>query len=125
MATSRGVMVRDFFIFQLKLVLDGLKDLILFNASFVALIIDLVADPRKGRRFYALLRMGERFDLWLNLYRPARAAERGEAEGDGLFGASPAGAPTFLGQLEQTVRGGDGPGPGPGGDAPKPPETRE
>ncbi len=101
-------MVRDFFIFQFKLVLDGVKDLVLFNASIIVLIIDLIADGRRGRRFYALMRMGERFDLWLNLYGPARDAAQGAD--DGLFGASPAGAPTLLGRLEQAVRGGDEPG---------------
>ncbi len=100
-------MVRDFIIFQLKLLLDGAKDLVLINASIIVLIIDLIADGHRGRRFYALMRMGEAFDRWLNLYRPARQAAEGED--DGLFGSSPAGSPTFLGHLEQAVRGGDEP----------------
>lgn len=115
-----GVTLRDFLIFQAKLVLDGLKDVAVFNLSVLALLLDLVSGRgRRPRWFYAVLRLSERFDLWLNLHGPAEDAE---ATGDGLFGASAAGSPTLLGHLEQIVRGGDtprgtgrSPGSAPGG----------
>lgn len=106
---TRDVTVRDFMIFQLKLVLDGLKDILLFNVSLGAVLLDLVAGGgKRPRLFYSVLRASERFDLWLNL--------NGAVEGlgdtdDGLFGASAAGSPTLLGRLEQMVRGGDEPRP--------------
>ncbi|HEX7090737.1 MAG TPA: hypothetical protein VF192_11425 [Longimicrobiales bacterium] len=100
--SSPGVLIRDVLIFQLKLVLDGLKDVVLFQASIIAALLDLVLLRREpATRFYAVLRLSERFDLWLNLNGAAQAAARSE---DGLFGASLAGSDTLLGKLEQLVR---------------------
>ena len=103
------VSIRDFAIFQLKLLLDGLKDGAVFTISFAAFAIDLVF-RRHGRRrfFYKMMRVSERLDLWLNLYG---AAEGAESDSDGLFGQSEAGSDTMLGQLEQMVRWGDEPTP--------------
>jgi hypothetical protein len=103
------VSIRDFAIFQLKLVIDGLKDGAVFAVSFVAFAVDLVF-RRHGRRrfFYKVMRVSERFDLWLNLHG---AAEVAGDDSDGLFGGSEAGSHTMLGQIEQMVRGGDEPSP--------------
>lgn len=99
---SRGVLVRDLILFQIKLALDSLKDIALLQASLVAAVLDLVFMPlTRGRLFYAVLRFSERLDLWLNLYGAAEGAQR---DADGLFGTSRAGDPTFLGRLEQIVR---------------------
>ena len=56
--------------------------------------------------FYKVMKVSERFDLWLNLYG---ATEEADSNADGLFGLSEAGSDTFLGQIEQVVRGGDEP----------------
>jgi hypothetical protein len=105
---TREVTLRDFFIFQLKLVLDGAKDLVTFWLSIGAVMVDFLAGRgRRPRLFYSVLRASERFDLWLNLNG---TLEKLEAEGvgeDGLFGASKAGSDSLLGELEQMVRGGD------------------
>lgn len=104
---SRGVTFRDFAIFQLKLALDGLKDLIVFNVSIVAMVVDLLSGRgRRPRLFYSVLRASERFDAWINLHG---VASRMDAEGgeDGLFGASEAGSNSLLGRLELWARGGD------------------
>ena len=103
------VSVRDFTIFQLKLLIDGLKDGAVFTVSIVAFAVDLVF-RRHGRRriFYKVMRVSERFDLWLNLHG---ATEGAESDTDGLFGQSEAGSDTMLGQLEQIVRGADEPPP--------------
>ena len=92
---------RDLAIFQLKLFLDGLGDLVLSPLSFLAALWDMIPGGRKGRAFYAVLRLGERWDLWLNLYRPAKDAE---LSGEGLIGAGKAGADTFIGKVEEMVR---------------------
>lgn len=101
------VSIRDFAIFQLKLVIDGVKDGAVFAVSFAAFAVDITF-RRYGRRrfFYKVMRVSERFDLWLNLHG---AAVEAEIDPDGLFGASEAGSDTMLGQLEQVVRGGDEP----------------
>lgn len=101
------VSIRDFAIFQLKLMIDGLKDGAVFVMSFLAFGIDLLFG-RHGRRrfFYKMMRVSERLDLWLNLHG---ATEGAEEDPDGLFGTSAAGSDTLLGQVEQIVRGGDQP----------------
>jgi hypothetical protein len=105
MARSRWVLVRDLLIFQVKLVLDGMKDIALSPLSFAAAAFDiLLPGSRPGHRFYAVMAVGEKFDRWLNLFGAASAAR---ADEDGLFGASRAGSPTMLGGLEAFVRGGD------------------
>lgn len=102
---SRWVILRDLAIFQIKLFLDGLKDIVLSPAALVAAGLGILfGGKRRGRLFYFVLRVGERFDLWLNLFG---ASER--ADMDGLFGGSKAGTDSYLGQLEQSVRGGDRP----------------
>ena len=100
------VSIRDFAIFQLKLMIDASKDTAVFAVSFLAFGIDLVF-RRHGRRrfFYKMMRVSERLDLWLNLYG---ATEGADENPDGLFGSSAAGSDTLLGQVEQMVRGGDG-----------------
>lgn len=99
---TRGVLVRDLMVFQVKLFLDSVKDLVLLQASLGAALVDLVfMRHTRGRCFYAVLRASERVDLWLNLYGPSRGAGH---DRDGLFGTSRAGDPTFLGKLEELVR---------------------
>jgi len=106
MKATRPILIRDFLIFQLKLVLDGFKDVFLFQASIVALVLDLFFGGKRKRLFYSVMQFGERIDLWLNLHG---AIKKGAASGDGLFGGSKAGSDSLLGQLEQVVRGGDEP----------------
>lgn len=120
---SRSVTFRDFFIFQLKLLLDGVKDVVVFNLSVGAIVLDFLSGRgRRPRLFYSVVALSERFDLWLNLHGAVERMEGGEDD-DGLFGASEAGSDTLLGQVEQWVRGGDEKGgqswfrPGEGGGA--------
>ena len=80
---SRGVLVRDLILFQLKLWLDGLKDIVLSPLSIVGGLIDLLRSPTRPSLFYTTLQWGERFDLWLNLYD---ASARAETRSSGLVG---------------------------------------
>ena len=107
---TRELTLRDFFIFQLKLVLDGMKDFVTFWVSIGAVLVDFLAGRgRRPRLFYSVLRASERFDLWLNINGPLEKLETGAVGEDGLFGASAAGSDTLLGELEQMIRGGDEP----------------
>lgn len=100
-AHGKGTLIRDLLIFQVKLVLDAVKDLVLIKISIFAAVFDLLfGRPGRPLLFYGVLRLGERFDMWLSLYAPARDAEGVE---DGLFGASEAGSDSFLGKLEELV----------------------
>jgi hypothetical protein len=66
---DRWTLMRDVFVFQGKLLLDGLRDLILSPLSIGAAIIALiVGGERPGRHFYDLLYMGKRTEKWINLF---------------------------------------------------------
>lgn len=107
---TRSVTFRDFLIFQLKLLLDGAKDFILFQVAIAAMVLDFISGRgKRPRLFYSVLRHSERFDLWLNLNGALEKLEEGDVGDDGLFGASVAGSDTLLGKIEQLVRGGDEP----------------
>lgn len=99
----KRVLIRDVVILQLKLWLDGVKDILLSPLSIGACVLDVLAGPTPdGHRLYRVLRWGERFDLWLNLYD---ATGRAETSAEGLFGGSRAGADTLLGRLEKLAKG--------------------
>jgi len=103
---QRGVVVRDFAIFQVKLLIDGVKDVVLSALSIGALVLDLFAGGgSRPRVFYKVLAFSERFDLWLNLSGAVDRLERGELDEEGLFGASEAGSDSLLGKVEQMVKG--------------------
>ena len=103
MKPPRSVLIRDAVIFMLKLWIDGLKDIVLTATALGALVLDIVRGQRADRYlFYRVIRFGERFDLWLNLYG---AAEAGGRNREGFFGASKAGDDTFLGKLEELTGG--------------------
>lgn len=97
----RKIVLRDFLIYELKLLLDGAKSFAITWAALGAVALDMVAPGDvPGRRFYAVMRLGERLDRWLSLYGIADAAE---ADAEGMFGVSRAGSPTLLGRVEALV----------------------
>jgi hypothetical protein len=109
MVTSRGVTLRDFLIFQLKLALDGFKDMFVFGLSIGAIVLDFIAGRgRRPRLFYSVVRISEQFDAWLNLHGVVKRLDESGSD-DGFFGASEAGADSLIGKIEQIVRGGDEP----------------
>ncbi len=97
----RRVLLRDFVVFEVKLLLDQLKGLVISQAALIAFIIDFIR-PRgySFSLFYRVMSLGERIDQWLSLYAPSRHAAE---DPEGLFGESRAGSPTLLGQLEGIV----------------------
>ena len=99
--TPAMVLLRDLFLFHVKLALDGMKDIVLIWLSVGAVIGDLlIGGSRRGQLFYSVMRLGERLDLWLNVYGPAHAAG---SNPDGLFGESRAGDDSYMGKMEQLL----------------------
>lgn len=109
---DRGVTLRDFIIFQIKLVLDGMKDFLAIWLSTGAIILDIIAGQgKRPRLFYSVVRASERFDRWINLHGVLEEMDATRSD-DGLFGGSRAGDDSFVGRLEKVVRGEEEPGPG-------------
>ena len=67
---DRWRMLRDLAVLQVKLVVDGLRDLLLVPASVVAGILSLAtgSDGRPGPQFYRLLAIGKQSEHWINLF---------------------------------------------------------
>jgi hypothetical protein len=69
---DRWTLIRDVAVLQVKLIVDGLRDLILVPVSLVAGIVSLVrASDTAGSEFYRLLRIGRRSERWINLFGAA------------------------------------------------------
>lgn len=84
---DRWTLIRDIAVFQVKLLVDGLRDLILLPVSLITGLVSLLTSgSTPGPEFYELLRVGRRSERWINLFG---AAERiyGIEEDDGYFAA--------------------------------------
>ena len=69
---DRWTLIRDLAVFQVKLLFDGFRDLLLLPISFIAGIVSLVGGGEKpGPEFYDLLRIGRRSERWINLFEAA------------------------------------------------------
>jgi hypothetical protein len=66
---DRWIVIRDMLVFQFKLVVDGILDLVLLPVSLVVGLISFIGrGPKSGTEFYTLMRMGRRGERWINLF---------------------------------------------------------
>lgn len=63
-------LIRDVAVLQVKLLVDGFRDLLLLPAALVAGAVSLLSggDGRPGPQFYRLLALGKRSERWINLF---------------------------------------------------------
>jgi hypothetical protein len=81
-AHSRLSLVLEVFGFQMKLLADGLRDVLLSPLSLIALIAGLCLGGDKPRRYFDwLLRFGRRSERWINLF----GSENGQSGADDLI----------------------------------------
>jgi len=75
---DRRTLVRDVAVFQFKLIVDGLRDLVLVPVSFIAGIVSFVSarDDVPGSQFYELLEVGRQSEHWIDLFGALRNAPR-------------------------------------------------
>ena len=69
-------LIRDIAVLQVKLVVDGLRDLLLVPASLIAGIVSIVktTDGKPGSEFYSLVSVGKQSERWINLFGAIRNA---------------------------------------------------
>ena len=69
-SAARWTLLRDLGVLQVKLLVDGLRDIILVPASLVAGIVSIVSsnDGKPGPQFYRLLAWGRQSEVWINLF---------------------------------------------------------
>lgn len=63
-------LIRDIAVLQVKLIVDGARDLILVPASLIAGVVSLVRakDGKPGPEFYTLIGVGKQSERWINLF---------------------------------------------------------
>jgi hypothetical protein len=84
--TDRWTLLRDIAVLQVKLVVDGLRDLVLVPVSLIAGIISLVkGGDEPATEFYDLLKMGRRSERWINLFGAAERVHGPASEDDQLL----------------------------------------
>ena len=69
-------LIRDIAVLQVKLIVDGLRDLILVPASLIAGIVSIIrtTDGKPGDEFYTLVSIGKQSERWINLFGALRNA---------------------------------------------------
>lgn len=71
-APDRWTLIRDVAVFQIKLLFDGFRDVLLLPISLIAGMVSLVrGGVNPGSEFYDLLRVGRRSERWINLFGAA------------------------------------------------------
>lgn len=76
---ERWKFLRDVVVFQLKMFLDNVRDLVLMPVSLAAALIDLVLrGDREGARFYRVLRWGWHSEKVIGVYSAIENEEPGE-----------------------------------------------
>ena len=69
---DRWTLIRDLAVFQVKLLFDGFRDLLLLPISLIAGFVSLIKGGRKpSSEFYDLLKLGRRSEHWINLFGAA------------------------------------------------------
>jgi hypothetical protein len=80
---DRWIVIRDMLVFQFKLVVDGMLDLVLLPVSLIVGLISIVGSrPGPRPEFYELLRMGRRTERWINLFGAAERRHGPESYGE-------------------------------------------
>ena len=69
---DRWTLIRDVAVFQIKLVFDGMRDVVLLPISLIAGLVSLVkGGGSSSSEFYDLLKVGRRSERWINLFGAA------------------------------------------------------
>ena len=66
---KRSTLIRNTVVFQLKLMADGLRDLVLLPVSLVATVIGLLrGGDEPEREFLQVIELGRESEQWINLF---------------------------------------------------------
>ncbi|MFQ6003885.1 MAG: hypothetical protein ACE5OQ_00135 [Woeseia sp.] len=69
---DRWTLIRDVAVLQVKLLFDGLRDVLLVPVSLVAGLVSLVKGGAvPSAEFYDLMKLGRRSERWINLFGAA------------------------------------------------------
>lgn len=67
--SKRGTLIRNAVVFQLKLMADGFRDLLLLPVSLIATLIGLLRGGEEpDREFRQVIELGRESEKWINLF---------------------------------------------------------
>jgi hypothetical protein len=86
---SNWSLLRDLAVLQIKLLVDGLRDIMLVPASIIAAVVSLIRSENgmPGPQFYKLLVVGRQSEHWINLFGALENIPEGDDDAN-LFGAT-------------------------------------
>jgi hypothetical protein len=95
-------LLRDVAVLQVKLLVDGLRDLVLVPASLIAGLVSLVSSSggKPGPQFYRLLGVGKQSESWINLFGAVGHSPEGMSQPQQFTGAD---IDEIVGTLEKYV----------------------
>lgn len=78
--SKRGELIRKTVVFQLKLMADGFRDLVLLPVSLIATVIGLLrGGDQPDREFQQVIQVGRDSEQWINLFGNHDAPENANA----------------------------------------------
>lgn len=85
---TRRVLLRDIGVLQMKLVVDGIRDLFLVPAALIAGLLSLIShnNGEPGLQFYRLLAWGKESEVWINLFGALKNAPEDVEQFDSFGG---------------------------------------
>ena len=74
--SPQWTLFRDLAVLQVKLLVDGFRDLVLLPASIIAAVLSMMSSKngRPGPQFYNLLVVGKQSEHWINLFGALKSA---------------------------------------------------
>ena len=80
---DRWSLFTDTLIFQVKLGMDAIRDLLLSPVSILFAVIDLfIHSSHKHSLFYNLMKIGHKSDTWINLFGTRNRQQKSQAEAE-------------------------------------------
>jgi hypothetical protein len=94
--SKRGELVRESVVFQLKLMADGFRDLVLLPVSLLATLVGLLRGGKEPEReFLQVIELGRTSEKWINLFGSHQAVDNEHAA---------ASIDTLFAKLEETLK---------------------
>ncbi len=74
--SPQWTLFRDLAVLQVKLLVDGFRDLVLLPASIIAAVLSVMSSKngKPGPQFYNLLVVGKQSEHWINLFGALKSA---------------------------------------------------
>jgi hypothetical protein len=103
--TSRWTLMRDMFVFQVKLAMDAIRDFLLSPVSIICGLVDILqGNSITESYFHKLMNFGRQTDSWLNLFGNHNKNDENLNTPDGQNDKSDASVDKLFSQVESLLQ---------------------